>query len=112
MTNPDTDMEGLVERLNDEVMRLQGRSIDRGCVDSGLSANLAMETADAIETLLRKQAEDAAELKALREELRLWRMLVNEGGVPRYTVTPGAALNTVVTSTDRLLSKGTPHDRE
>ena len=41
--------------------------------------------------------------QALEEELRLWRSLVTEGGVPRYTITPGAALNTVVTSTDALL---------
>lgn len=38
-------------------------------------------------------------------ELTLWRSLVTEGGVPRYTVTPGAALNSVVTSTDRLLRR-------
>jgi hypothetical protein len=32
----------------------------------------------------------------LLEALTLLRSLVNEGGVPRYTVTPGAALNSVI----------------
>lgn len=41
----------------------------------------------------------------LLSELKLWRSLVVEGGVPRYTVTPGAALNTVVTGTDRLIQQ-------
>lgn len=36
--------------------------------------------------------------------LRMWRDLVIEGGVPRYTVLPGAALNTLVTMTDRFLA--------
>lgn len=52
----------------------------------------------------KHQAPDPA-LVELIAELRLWRSLVNEGGVPRYTVTPGAALNTIVTSTDALLRK-------
>ena len=34
--------------------------------------------------------------KRLREALTLFRSLVKEGGVPRYTVTPGAALNSVI----------------
>lgn len=50
------------------------------------------------------QAKDE-EIARLVEELRLWRMLVNEGGVPRYTITPGAALNTIVTSTDGFLRR-------
>jgi hypothetical protein len=49
-----------------------------------------------IEQLRRENA-------SLKAELRLWLILVNEGGVPRYTITPGAALNTVVTSTKRLV---------
>jgi hypothetical protein len=40
------------------------------------------------------------------ELLRLGRSLVTEGGVPRYTITPGAALNTLVTWTDAALRKG------
>lgn len=44
-------------------------------------------------------------VKVLEQELRLWRSLVVEGGVPRYTVTPGAALNTIVTSTDSILRR-------
>lgn len=39
--------------------------------------------------------------------LRMWRNLVNEGGVPRYTITPGAALNTLVTWTDDYLTSQT-----
>lgn len=42
-------------------------------------------------------------VKRLDELLRQWRSLVREGGVPRYTVIPGAALNTVVTWTDAAL---------
>lgn len=47
----------------------------------------------------------AAEARAIaaEEALKLWRSLVVEGGVPRYTVIPGAALNSVVTSTDAIL---------
>lgn len=42
----------------------------------------------------------------LVEDIRLWRSLASEtGGVPRYTVVPGAALNTVVESTDALLRR-------
>lgn len=35
-------------------------------------------------------------VQELVEALRLFRSLVEEGGVPRYTVTPGAALNSVI----------------
>jgi hypothetical protein len=38
-------------------------------------------------------------------ELRLWRSLVREGGVPRYTIDPGAGLNCVVEGTDNLLRR-------
>ena len=38
------------------------------------------------------------------ELLRMWRDLVIEGGVPRYTVLPGAVLNTLVTWTDAALA--------
>ncbi len=47
-----------------------------------------------------KPAGDA--LKAL-ELLKMWRELVIEGGVPRYTVLPGAALNMLVGWTDAAL---------
>lgn len=63
---------------------------------------------EALERLARRYRTDSQaeeQIKLLREELKLWRMLVNEGGVPRYTVTPGAALNTIVTSTDAILRK-------
>lgn len=42
--------------------------------------------------------------KAL-ENLEQFRLLVNEGGVPRYTVTPGAALNTLVGWVDRTITR-------
>lgn len=45
----------------------------------------------------------------LVELLRMWRNLVIEGGVPRYTVLPGAALNTLVGWTDAALTS-TPVD--
>ena len=41
----------------------------------------------------------------LLDELRLWRSLVREGGVPRYTIDPGAGLNCVVEGTDNLLRR-------
>jgi hypothetical protein len=44
----------------------------------------------------------ADRVKALEEGLDAWHRLIVEGGVPRYTITPGAALNTVVTWTRSL----------
>lgn len=44
-------MSDIVERLRDEATRLSGRSIDRGCVDSGIASNLANAAADEIERL-------------------------------------------------------------
>lgn len=38
----------------------------------------------------------AREVVDLHEALSLLRGLVKEGGVPRYTVTPGAALNSII----------------
>jgi hypothetical protein len=55
----------LIERLENEEMRLAGQSIDRGCVDSGLSATLAREAADALESRI-------AEGEAMREALELF----------------------------------------
>lgn len=46
-----------------------------------------------------------ARVAELESELRLWASLVVEGGVPRYTVAPGAALNSVVTSTSAILRR-------
>ncbi len=51
----------LVKRLRDEGRGLSGQSIERGCVDCGLAANVAIEAADTIERL---QAELAAEREA------------------------------------------------
>lgn len=61
MTPSDTD--GLVERLNDEQLRLSGRSIERGCADSGIAANLAMDAVTTIEA----QAARIAELEGALE---------------------------------------------
>lgn len=64
MTPPDTKQ--LIERLRDDVLRLSGQSIDRGCVDSGLAANLASEAADEIERLSDLQQPDE------RDEVIAW----------------------------------------
>ena len=37
-----------------------------------------------------------AEIERLRSALKSFRYLVKEGGVPRYTVLPGAALNSLI----------------
>jgi hypothetical protein len=50
---------------------------------------------------------DKLEPRAL---LKMWRDLVQEGGVPRYTVLPGAALNTLVGWTDRELARTPSRD--
>ena len=47
-------MKTLVERLREESERLSGRSLDRGCQDSGIAANLAEEARDYIEKLARR----------------------------------------------------------
>lgn len=44
-------MSALIERLRERAVELSGRSIDRGCMDSGISARLADEAADEIERL-------------------------------------------------------------
>lgn len=66
------------------------------------SARLKAETKGRVADSLAKTVE------ALKDELVLWDMLVteSEAGSPRYSITPGAALNTVVTSTKRILGKG------
>lgn len=47
----DAAMNDTVKRLREESARLSGRSLDRGCVDSGIAANLADAAADEIERL-------------------------------------------------------------
>jgi hypothetical protein len=42
----------IVERLQDAAMTFHGSSINRGCVDCGLSGTLADEAADTIEELV------------------------------------------------------------
>jgi hypothetical protein len=74
MTNPtnprqtDEDRE-LIERLEDEEMRLSGRSIDRGCVDSGIAANLAREAAARLESLLSDKAKLEERVRVLADML-------------------------------------------
>jgi hypothetical protein len=51
----------LIARLEEESTRLSGRSIDRGCVDSGIASNLASEAATRLATL-------EAEADALRAD--------------------------------------------
>ena len=52
---------GLQERLRDDAARLSGQSIERGCCDSGLAANLAHEAADALDAAEARIAELDAE---------------------------------------------------
>ena len=59
---PQADRDELVERLDDEAMRLHGRGIDQGCVDSSLSANLAYEASARIQ-------QDAVTTAGLRDAL-------------------------------------------
>ena len=56
---PAEEISELVERLNDEAMRLQGRGIDRGCVDSSLAGGLATEAADTLESLAAERSSDS-----------------------------------------------------
>lgn len=49
----------IVERLRERSLELSGRSIDRGCQDSGISANLCDEAVDLI-TKLRADRDAAA----------------------------------------------------
>ena len=39
-------------------------------------------------SVLKEKRTLEAENAVLRQELKWWMMLVNEGGVPRYTITP------------------------
>lgn len=53
-------MSDIVKRLNDEFVRLSGRSIERGCVDSGIASNIAAQAAAEI-TRLRTLLDEAAD---------------------------------------------------
>jgi hypothetical protein len=66
---------------------------------------------------LADDAEAAGRLEEENERLRAaltaLRSLVKEGGVPRYTVTPGAALNSVIEEVvDPALRATAGHDYE
>lgn len=66
----------IVERLREEAMRLSGRSLDRGCADSGIASNLADEAADRVEHIaetMGKLGEDRAEaiMRAHKAEARV-----------------------------------------
>jgi hypothetical protein len=71
--------------------------------DIRLAAILIPQALEALSTKNELPSEIEGLLRQARDELSLWMMLLNEGGVPRYTITPGAALNTVVTSTKRII---------
>ncbi|RTL51247.1 MAG: hypothetical protein EKK40_10415 [Bradyrhizobiaceae bacterium] len=58
-----TSSNAVAGRLREEALRLSGHSIDRGCVDSGIAANLADESADEIDRL-------TAEVERLSKLLR------------------------------------------
>lgn len=60
--------------------------------------------------VVKRLAQDIMNRRAgtaeLVEALRLLRSIVREGGVPRYTVIPGAALNSIIEEVvDPLLAK-------
>lgn len=62
MTSPrPSEYAELRKRLSEESMRLSGRSLDRGCSDSGIAANLADAASDAIASLEQRIAEALAE---------------------------------------------------
>lgn len=61
----DTD---LIERLKEEFLRLSGRSIDRGCADSGIAANLADEAATALSERDKRIAGLEKLLAAVRDD--------------------------------------------
>lgn len=86
--------------MSELIEQMRGRA--RFCRDRG-----EVKTPDLLEAGVTELTRLQALVEQLAGELRLWRMLVNEGGVPHYTITPGAALNTVVTSTDALLVRTT-----
>lgn len=60
-------MSDLIERLNEEAMRLSGRSLDRGCADSGISSNLADEAAARIDELDQKLLTTSLEALAISD---------------------------------------------
>lgn len=47
------DIDALVAELREEYLRLSARSLDRGCPDSGIAANLAEKAADALQCMER-----------------------------------------------------------
>lgn len=82
--------------MSDEVKRISDKrleSLARAYAKMGFESTFA-EIASAFRELqeFRRRPSDGK----LREALATLRGLVNEGGVPRYTVTPGAALNAVI----------------
>jgi hypothetical protein len=72
-SSPITDemIADILERLNDEQLRLSGRGIDQGCVDSCLSSVLALETISLIEALaaLRSSAPSVMGMEEMVERL-------------------------------------------
>jgi hypothetical protein len=61
-------MSDLVDRLNEEARRLSGRSLDRGCADSGIASNLADEAASRIESIEAEYHEERRARYAAQSE--------------------------------------------
>lgn len=57
----------IVERLRERSLELSGRSIDRGCQDSGISANLCDEAVDLITKLGAERDAAVQEVSVLRQ---------------------------------------------
>ena len=64
-------------------------------VESAAEQEAFQKYVDANEELIELRAQVEKSARCI-EALKLLRSLVDEGGVPRYTVTPGAALNSVI----------------
>lgn len=64
-----TDHSDLIAELRDEGMRLSGRSIDRGCVDSGIAAVLADRAAEALTSQSLSLSEAREEIERLRADI-------------------------------------------
>lgn len=71
MTTTPALNDDLVRELREEAMRLSGRSIDRGCIDSGIAANLAEKAASALEA-------QSKEIEALRAALEPFARHIDE----------------------------------
>lgn len=67
---------GLLERLEEEALSKAGSSIDRGCVDCGLSATLCNEAAEAISSLLK--ALESVPIPGMKEPMPVFYERMND----------------------------------